>query len=126
VKLFSVTTVVQVCPAGQMHVWATGSIAKSSLTKKGLSGRSGTLAISVRSASANACRVAPSPYAQSPMLSSTTTWAFSSLSATNARASVLSGAFPANTVAAVINGLSGSTATAALCPSKRLLALLRP
>jgi len=40
---------------------ATGSIAKSSLTKNGLFGRSGTFAISVRSASANAWRVAPSP-----------------------------------------------------------------
>ena len=48
-------------PAGQVTVPAARSIWKSSLGKWSFLGRPGTLAISVRSASAKACRVPPSP-----------------------------------------------------------------
>ena len=51
---------------------------------------------------------------------------FSSLCSTSSRTPVLSPALPGRMSTAVTSWESVSTTTAALCPSKRLLLLLRP
>src|SRR5215217_7852939 len=59
--------------------------------------------MSVRPASANAWRVSPPPYAQSPLVSSTAQPVFASACSTSSSAPAASGAFPASTSTAVLS-----------------------
>jgi hypothetical protein len=99
---------------------------KAVLGKPPWLGSTGALARSTRPAAANAWRVAPSPNAQSPYVSPTAQSVARSVCSTRLSALALSGALPASTSTAVMSCASVSTATAALWPSKRRVALLRP
>jgi len=70
----------------------------------------GNLAINFRWASANSWRVLPSPYAQSPTVSSTSSLVLCSLASVKGRTGEASAALPGKTSTAVINWLSKSTA----------------
>ena len=113
------------CPAGQVQVPAARSMTKSSLGKCLLLGRPGIRATSFRPASAKvltgtAVAVGGIPHGLNHRRPGVDLALLHQVSTRP----VLSQALPGSTSTAVINCVSVSTTTAALCPSKRRLAAL--